>query len=126
MTPCTHYVRKGLPYYSGLPWFPKKIDAFTYIIAHVEGEDGLREIVGMAQLQVSPHDTSEIWLEFLSVCEEFRQRGISKRLADLTCRFLSDKPWKLRRSRPSDMGVSYLKSNMDRLVAQFAISVAAT
>lgn len=117
-----------IKYYNGVPYGQKNME-YYFILATVKAPSEhdsnfiVDKIVGMVELQKSPHDANVIWLDFLSVDPEYKKRGIGKRLAYEMCNFLKDKPWSLERSRPSDEGIKYIKSIIDDLVEKYNIPV---
>lgn len=117
-----------IKYYDGIPYtLSKQKMEYYYILATVEAprkeyEDRMIDkIVGMIQLQKSPHEENVLWLNFISVDPEYKNKGIGKQLSQNMCKFLSDKPWSLERSRPSDDGVKYIKSIIDDFLEKYKI-----
>ena len=47
--------------------------------SHVMAFDGKR-VVGVGGMQVNPHDPEQLWIKFISVDPEYRERGIGKTL----------------------------------------------
>lgn len=131
--PCPSSLEVGdVKYYEGVPYSPsnKKIE-YYFIVATVKAPSNdyknkiVDRVIGMVELQKSPYDSNVIWLDFLSVAPEYKNKGIGKKLAYEMCNFLKDKPWSLERSRPSDEGLKYIKSIIDNLVEKHSIAVIA-
>lgn len=118
----------AIKYYEGVPYTlsNKKLE-YYYMVATVKApsiDDKnliLDKIVGMVELQKSPYNDDVLWLDFISVDPEYKNRGIGKKLSSMMCEFLVEQDLKIERSRPSDEGLQYIKSVIDELIIKYNV-----
>lgn len=97
---------------------------YTYVLAHIAGAGGKRQVIGMVELQINPYCRNTIGLKYISVAEGHKAQGIGSRLVDLMCKELSQKNLNLERSRASEEAQAIgFTEHVTRKVLAYAISV---
>lgn len=87
-----------------------------------EEDTGLKEVVGMIELQESPYDCNVMWMKYITVREDMQRCGIAKKLISMMISFLKEKPHRLERSYATDEGKVKIKSYIDQELNKEGIS----
>lgn len=126
---CKHSLEVGnIKYYEGVPYsYSNKKLEYYYMLATVKVPSLdyhnliVDKVIGMVELQKSPYNDEVLWLDFISVDPEYKNRGIGKKLSTMMCEFLAEKDFKIERSRPSDEGLQYIKGVIDDLIKKYNV-----
>jgi GNAT superfamily N-acetyltransferase len=82
-----------------------------------------RKAVGVMELQWSPFELEKnvVWLKYVTVDPAWQGRGIARQLARNMVTVLSKQDCLLDRTRPSDEGLSRIKSYIDQILNEASI-----
>jgi GNAT superfamily N-acetyltransferase len=87
-----------------------------------EGNEILRRVVGMLELETSPYDPGEVWFKFITVDPAHQRQGIARKLLDMMVAHLHTSRQRLIRSSASDEGAQKIMGYIDHLLATNAIA----
>jgi ribosomal protein S18 acetylase RimI-like enzyme len=68
-----------------------------------------KKVVADAGLQVSPYDSGEMWVKFISVDPKYRNMGLARRLVERIFPYIEERGLSFEVSSYSEMGELYLK-----------------
>lgn len=80
------------------------------------------EIVGLGELEKSPHEEKMLWIKFLSVDPKYQGKGYATKLAEEIFRFAQQEGFSLKGSIYSDEGEQKLKHLFSRFAEQFSVN----
>jgi ribosomal protein S18 acetylase RimI-like enzyme len=96
-------------------------------VAHVSSRKvstsvAMRKIIGMLELQVSPSNSQEVWLLYISVDPKYQLQQIASNLVRHMVPYLKCHTRELVRSTPSEEGVNKgLQAHLDRVLDEHRV-----